>query len=356
MTLNASVIGKPANRQIPFPVGAVEFWDSLNGGSLQVLTVQQLTAGAGGVSVYSARLKLLPGTHSLHVHYRGDTNWQAGDSTAVQLVASSFSVSVSPNPIAMAAGNPGSGMVTITPSGGFSGTVTLTCATGGTFVPAGYTCSFGNAAPQVSATTTTTLSLTPPSTAASGMKTASTGGVAGVMWGAIFGGALLLLGFVGAGSAEMRKSRNFLMACGFGVCVVCGVLGCGGGGGSGGGPVSTRTVLASSNLKVAVGMPVTFTVTVTPNGGATPTGQVQLYDNGQPYAGPVNVSAGIATFLATSLPVGVHNLTADYRGDANTQASNSAPIAQAITGTVAMQVTGMSNGIAETADFSVVVN
>lgn len=356
VSLNASVIGSPSNGQIPYPTGAVEFWDSLNGASSQLLTVQQLTAGAGGISVYSARLKLLPGTHSLYVHYRGDTNWQAGNSAAVPLVASTFSVGVSPNPIPMAAGSAGSGTVTITPSGGFTGTVTLTCATGGTVVPAGYTCSFGNATPQVNnATTTTTLNFTPSSTAAAGTKSASAAGAGGLLWGTILGGGLLLVGFVAAGGSGTLKSRNFLAARGLGLCVVIALLGCGGGG-SGGGPVSTTTVLRSSGLKVPFGMPVTLTVTVTPNGGATPTGAVQLYDNGQTYGGPVNVSAGIATFLATSLPVGVHNLTAEYRGDANTQASNSAPIAQAITGTVAMQISGMSNGIVETADFSVVLN
>ena len=358
VSLNASVIGNPSNGQLPYPGGAVEFWDSLNGDAAQILTVQQLTAGPGGTSVSSARLKLVPGAHSLHVHYRGDTNWLAADSAAVPLVASTFSLSVSPDPISMAAGSPGSGTVTITPAGGFSGTVALTCATGGTVVPAGYTCSFGNANPQIiNAAVSTSLSFAPASSASAGMKAASSSRIAGMLWGTILGGGLLLWVFVAAEGRETQKSSNFLVAFGFGVWVVIGVWGCGGGGGGGGGgPVGTTTVLTSSDLKVAFGMPVTFTVTVKPNGAATPTGAVQLYDNGQAYGSPANVSAGIATFFATSLPVGVHSLTAEYRGDANTQASNSAAIAQAITGTVAMEISGVSNGIVETADFSLVVN
>ena len=345
MSLNASVIGSPSNGQVPYPTGAVEFWDSLNGASSQLLTVQQSDGRGGRDQRVSARLKSAAGDSQFVRALSRGHELAGGNSAAVPLVASTFSVGVSPNPIPMAAGSAGSGTVTITPSGGFTGTVTLTCATGGTVVPAGYTCSFGNATPQVNnATTTTTLNFTPSSTAAAGTKSASAAGAGGLLWGTILGGGLLLVGFVAAGGSGTLKSRNFLAARGLGLCVVIALLGCGGGG-SGGGPVSTTTVLRSSGLKVPFGMPVTLTVTVTPNGGATPTGAVQLYDNGQTYGGPVNVSAGIATFLATSLPVGVHNLTAEYRGDANTQASNSAPIAQAITGTVAMQISGSRMGL-----------
>jgi Bacterial Ig-like domain (group 3) len=112
----------------------------------------------------------------------------------------------------------------------------------------------------------------------------------------------------------------------------------------------------SSNLKVVFGQAVTFTVTVTPSGAATPSGAVQLYDNGQPYGSAANVSAGIATFFSTNLPVGVHSITADYRGDVNTLSSTSAPIMQVITGTTALQVSGTANGITETADVTVMVN
>lgn len=358
VSLNASVTGNPANTQLPYPTGLVEFWDSLNGGAPQLLAVQRLTAGGGGSSVYAARLKLASGTHSLHVHYRGDTNWQATDSATAQLTAATFSLSVSPNPIAMGAGSPGSGTVTITPSGGFVGVVALACGTGGTFVPAGYTCAFGDANPQVNnAITTTTLMFTPISTAAAAVKTASAIGTSGALWGASFSGGMLLLGIFVFGVGGTRNARSYLMACGVILCVGSVVWGCGGGGGGGGGgPFSTTTTITSSNLRVAYGTAVTFTVTVRPNGSATPSGTVQLFDNGQVYGSAVRVSAGIATFLATTLPVGEHQITAQYQGDANTMPSTSAPIAQAITGTVGLQISGTSSGVTETADFTVAVN
>jgi len=109
-------------------------------------------------------------------------------------------------------------------------------------------------------------------------------------------------------------------------------------------------------LKAGFGTPVTFNVTVTPAGAVTPGGTVQLLDNGQPLGGPVRIIAGVASFLSTSLPVGVHTLKAQYSGDANALGSTSAPISQTITGPVIVEVTGSSNGITQTADFTVVIN
>jgi len=357
VSLNVSVMGNPGNALLPYPSGSVEFWDSLNGGAAQLLMIQNLTTGAGGISVYATRAKFAPGMHSLHVHYRGDTNWQAIDSAPVSLASSTFTVSVSP--IVMAAGSPGNSTVKITPGGGFSGTVALTCGTGLTFVPAGYTCSFASPnVPVNGAQATTTLNLTPSSTAAAAVKTAGIYGVGGAPWGAGLAAGLLLLGIAASGASGGKGSRNFLVACGVLVSVASAIWGCGGGGGGGGGggPVSTTTTISSNNLRVAFGTQVTFTVMVTPNGGATPTGAVQLYDNGQTFGSAVNVSAGTATFPVATLPVGVHNFTANYRGDANTQPSTSQPIVQTITGQVGLQISGASSGITETADFMVTVN
>jgi hypothetical protein len=356
VSLNASVTGNPANTQVPYPVGVVEFWDSVNGGAAQLLTAQTLTAGPGGISVSGARLKFAPGMHSLYAHYRGDTNWQAASSAAIPMAAATFSLSETPNPLPFAAGTIGSGTVTVTPSGGFAGTVALTCASGGTFLPAGYTCSFGQAnLPVNNATATTTISFTPSSSPSSAVKSASVFGRVNGLWGAGFGAALLLVGIFGFAGVEPRNGRNFLMACGLLLCAAGMVWACGGGGGRSGGPVSTTTTIVSSNLHAGFATPVTFTVTVKPNGSASPSGSVQLYDNGQVYGSAVRVSAGIATFLATTLPVGVHNLTADYQGDANTQPSNSAPIVQVITGNVPLQISGAADGITQIANFIVTV-
>ena len=152
--------------------------------------------------------------------------------------------------------------------------------------------------------------------------------------------------------------RNFLLYGGLAAAMVSAVLGCGGGGGGSTGPgqVATTTTLSSSGLKVGFGTPVTFSMLVVPQGSATPTGNVQLVDNGTTYGNPSRVNAGVASFLTTNLPVGVHVITAQYLGDASTLRATSAPITQVITGSVPLQITGTSNGIVETVDFNVSVN
>jgi pro-kumamolisin-like protein/Big-like domain-containing protein len=354
ITLDATVTGIPANPQIPYPSGVVQFWDSVNGAAAQMLSSQSVTLGAGNVSVSAARVKLSSGLHSLSVHYLGDTNWLAANSTPAQVASTTFMLSVSPNPIAFAGGTTGSGTVTITPSGGFSGNVALACATGGTNVPAGYTCSFGESSvPVNNAVATTSITFAPLSTASSEVKTASATKPNGNVCGAGFGAALLVFAILGLSGFGTKNTWNFSLACGLLISVISLGLGCGGGGGGGGGPVTTTTTIVSNNIHAAFGTPVTFTVTVKPNGAVTPTGQVQLYDNGQALGSAVSVSAGIATFLATSLPVGVHNLTASYLGDARTQASTSAPIAQIIAGAVSLQISGASGGVTQTLNFTI---
>jgi hypothetical protein len=356
VSVTANVAGNPGNLQLPYPTGIVEIWDSLNGGAAQMLTSQRLTAGPGGTAVYSARLKFAPGAHSVYVHYRGDTNWQAQDSANIQLSSSTFALTVTS--FAMAAGSPGSGTVTITPSGGFTGTVALTCATGTSSLPAGYTCSF--AQPNVMVTggaATTTVTLTPTAAAAAAVKAIRASVSESPGWTMSLMAGLFLLGLGAMAFAPASHGRNFAVFAGFIVLAAAVVDGCGGGGGgNGGGPFSTTTSLTSSAIKAQFASPVTFTATVTPSGAATPTGTVQLVDNGQAVGGPIRVSAGIASFLSTSLPVGVHVMTAQYSGDSKTLGSTSAPLTQAITGQVIVEITGSSNGITQTADFTAAVN
>ena len=353
ITVNLRVTGNPANLQLPTPTGVIELWDSLDGGTAQLLASQILTAGGVGIAVSAVRLTVPPGAHTFSARYRGDTNWQARNSANIQLDSSTFTLSVTPT-IAVPAGGSGSGMVTITPSGGFTGTVALTCATGTSSLPVGYSCAFAQPnVPVSSGAATTNITLTPTVAAASAIKTASARSVPTGLWFLSIAGAWLLIGF--PGFASTRDFRNFARFCGF-VLLATVVVNGGGGGGGGGGPVSTSTSLVSSNLKAGFGTPVTFNVTVTPAGAVTPGGTVQLLDNGQPLGGPVRIIAGVASFLSTSLPVGVHTLKAQYSGDANALGSTSAPISQTITGPVIVEVTGSSNGITQTADFTVVIN
>ena len=358
VTFNVKVSANPANPNLPFPTGTVEFWDSLNGAPAQLLAMQPLTAGPTATSVYGVRFPFAPGAHTIYAHYRGDTNWQPRDSATVTLDASTFALNVTPGSIPVLAGSSGSGTVTITPSGGFTGTVALACATGASTLPVGYSCAFAEPNVTISsgaATTTITLSPNPPPSSA--IKAANSGARRQLMSRWTLAVGVVFLAVYGI-AFPLKNGRNFAAFIGLVALVASFVYGCGGGGGGGGGggPVSTTTNLVSSNAKAGFGVPVTLTATVTPSGAATPTGSMQLFDNGQALGSPVRVNAGIATFLATSLPVGVHTLKAQYLGDSNTLSSTSAPISQAVTGQVIVEITGASNGIVQTTDFSVLVN
>jgi hypothetical protein len=93
-----------------------------------------------------------------------------------------------------------------------------------------------------------------------------------------------------------------------------------------GGTATTTTLLSSQNPSSA-GQPVTFTATVTGNGG-TPTGTVTFSVDGG--AGtPVALSGGQAAFTTSTLSIGTHNITATYGGDTNFSGSaTAAPLIQ----------------------------
>jgi hypothetical protein len=88
---------------------------------------------------------------------------------------------------------------------------------------------------------------------------------------------------------------------------------------------------------------VTFTVTVTPQYGCTPTGTVTLSD-GATLIGSNSLTNGTATFTTPAFfnpSVGVHSITASYSGDANFSSSSSGVWSQ----TVNKASTGITPGV-----------
>ena len=363
VSVNVSVAGIPSNALLAYPTGVVEFWDSVDGGAARLITAQNLTVGAGNISVFAIRRTFAPGVHSLKVHYHGDNNWQAADSASQPMTTGDFSVSVSPDPVAFVAGSAGTATVTITASGGFTGTINLTCPTGTTVLPAGYACSFSSSSVTIAAgqtSATTQLQLTPTTTTAgAAARTATSAGTAnGNGWMAL--GLLVGMGMLGLavwGTGGNKGARRLAYAGGWTACLVSLALGCGGGSGGGGGGAKapTTTTLSSSNLRIAYQQPLTLIVHVTAS--ADPLGQVQIYDNGQPYSSLAGVIGGNATFTTDLLPVGSHPMAAHYFGDANTLPSVSPTISQEVLGLVNLEITAAStNGISHPADFQVQLN
>ena len=87
---------------------------------------------------------------------------------------------------------------------------------------------------------------------------------------------------------------------------------------------TTQTALVVAPNPALVLAPITFTASVTGNGG-TPTGSVNFLANGNVIGtGAVNPS-GTATFTTSTLAAGTYAITASYTGDANDAGSTSLP-------------------------------
>lgn len=252
-------------------------------------------------------------------------------------------------------GSSSTSTITVTPTGGFTGMVNVTCPAAN--LPPGVSCSPNPLAINVTGAAAVTGSLTVAVAAPSSNPSTSilpadrkiqwaglaplTGGGKG-WWGlsVIAGFAAILLLLI-PGTKRYRAAFTLGL-----ICVLSFALGCGGGYGGGGGPSPTTTKLSVTSTKVASGTSVACTVTVTSTGQA-PTGMVQLYDGTSTVGSPVAVSSGTASITLTSPAVGTHGISAHYLGDTYTSASQSGTLDIAITGSTSFFISASpaaSNG------------
>ncbi len=95
-------------------------------------------------------------------------------------------------------------------------------------------------------------------------------------------------------------------------------------------PSPTTTALTSSVNPSTSGQSVTFTATVTPSTGASPTGTV-TFKNGTATLGTGTLNgSGVATFTTTTLAVGSSSITASYGGSSTDTASTSSTLTQVV--------------------------
>jgi subtilase family serine protease len=89
---------------------------------------------------------------------------------------------------------------------------------------------------------------------------------------------------------------------------------------------TSATSLTLSSASARPGDPFTFTATVSP-GSPQPTGTITFVSDGQAVSSPLPLSFGVVSGSSRSLTIGLgtHVITAIYSGDANYQASVSAP-------------------------------
>jgi len=96
---------------------------------------------------------------------------------------------------------------------------------------------------------------------------------------------------------------------------------------------STTTTTLDSSANPAKYGAVTFNATVKPTSGSTPTGTVTFKD-GATILGSAGLStAGVASYMATTLSVGSHTITAVYNGSSTDLTSTSAAITEVVTAT-----------------------
>ncbi len=328
-------------------------------------------APAIGTATFAATFSTA-GAKSVTATYSGDSNYSpSGPSAALSVnVTSSGSFNITASPITVTAGSSGVSSVTVTPTGGFTGSVQVSCA--GTGLPPGVSCSPNPLTIAVSGTAPVTAGLTVmvagPSTTLSASRisdqhplyaaaiaippTNSNGthltAHLTTWWSlsAVSGlASVLLLLFPG-----LRPRNQLRSALGLGLlCVLSFTLGCGGGsssgGGGGGNQVASHTTLTVTNAKQSSNNNFAFNVAVT-SSGASPTGQVQLFDGSTALGLPVSLSNGTASINSGLATVGTHGVSAHYLGNATTLASASGAINLTVTGATVVPLTSTPNGSA----------
>ena len=260
----------------------------------------------------------------------------------------------------------GSSTITVTPSGGFSGAVTVNC---GSSLP-GVTCP-SLTIPAGSTKGTLTVNVANPSTSMTAMLTPATQnlwatsmsphGGSGKGWWTLSAGtgfATLLLLFL-PGRKRYRGALGLAV-----ISAVSFAIGCGGGGGTTltttptATPTTTQLTVSATKVQVSGGITVSATVT-----GGTPSGNVQFVVDGAALGSPVPVVSGTTgniNVIAAQAPaflqlVGTHTVSAHYLGDASTQASSSGTLNINVTGTTNLPITATSGNLNAAANVSLTI-
>jgi trimeric autotransporter adhesin len=302
ITVGVAVTGTGA-----VPTGTV----TLSGGGF---TSSAGTLVAGAFTVNIPANSLAAGSDTLTVTYSGDTVYSSA-TKPVTITVNAPSFTILASDVTVSAGTAGSSTVTITPSGGYTGTVTLTAAV--TASPAGAV-----SAPTLTGSTVTITNATPPPgtvTVNTTPATAARNGGTGSAWFQAAGGtvfAAFLLFCVPLGSRRGRKIFGVLLLV---TAATFTAVGCGTSVGGGGGSKKTTPSVTVSASKGTFSSDTAITVSVSVSGGTqAATGNVTLTGGG--FTGTATaLASGAASFNipANTLSSGSVTLTGSYAGDTN---------------------------------------
>jgi len=333
----------------PALTGQINF--TANFQTVSGVTTTQSTDGSGNLILQATFTDTPQQSEWYNATYSGDTNYATSNAPGVFVNVNipEFSLNVPTGSFTITAGQPGTLQIDVVPATNNSSPVTLSCNGN---LPIGYSCSLQPSTVNLAngATSTATLTLSPPSGAALAHKAfVSKRGAflfpfgPNPLWP-----VSLLTGF--AALLYLRwayKPRNLRPSLGFGlVFVISLIIGCGGGYSTPPppppptGPFATTTTVSTSSAKVAQSAPVTFTAKVT--GQGNPSGTVNFYASGS-WIGASTLAAGTAT-LNTTLPFpGIYSVTAQYAGDFNNLTSTSPGVGESVTGSTVMQVNAQTS-------------
>jgi subtilase family serine protease len=327
----------------PTPTGTV----ILTSGSY---TSAAATLSGGSVNITVPAGSLTAGNDTLTASYTPDAsssstyNSAFGSSpvTVTAAVNPAFTISGTAVTVARGATTGNTSTITVTPSGGFTGSVTLTAAitsspTGAQYPP---TLSFGSTSPvSITGATAGTATLTVSTTAA------TTGALEyparpGARWFATGTAALACILLFGI-PARRRSWRTMLGMLALLFTLAGGILSCGGGSGVGtSNPTKTTptVTVTPASLSITTAQPLTVTVAVSGgSGSSTPTGAVTLISGSYTSAASA-LASGSATISipAGSLATGTDTLTVTYTPDSSSASTyNSASGSNTVTVTTA---------------------
>lgn len=182
--------------------------------------------------VASINTSQLLGVNTLTAQYSGDSNFAASTSSSLGFdVGVTFGIAVSPGTITVPSpGQSGSTTLTLTPQNGFTGPITLNCASG---MPPGSTCSFSPNPVQITGPSSVSTVLTVTTTPIGQMQHRVLNGRRNVGW--VAAAVVPLLGLCLIGVPAGRRMIAVLPALLL-VALLLFVPSCGGGGGGIGGP------------------------------------------------------------------------------------------------------------------------
>jgi Pro-kumamolisin, activation domain/Bacterial Ig-like domain (group 3)/Subtilase family len=213
------------------PTGTITFYD--NNVALTNPVTYTSSYNPPALSVLNATTQHVfttPGTDQITVSYSGDANYRSATSSGAQSLNVLGPVSVTPAGIMTipVPGQSGSVSLTVTPNGGFTGTVTLSCAAPSS--AAETTCGFGTGS---NITPTLQITITGPSATANfNVTTTAQHQVAALSEGRSSGLLLAVLILV---IAPIKRWRRTLRLMALAIVLVLSQASCGGGGGGSGG-------------------------------------------------------------------------------------------------------------------------